>query len=555
MAIYEEKQPQVRWIVLLIAAVFLVSFPLVQIGMNELYSTEGEYAAAAREITGLSTLVTVHGTLPETVFPLYPALVRLLLNCGLPLEFSLRFMSLLPLALTALLTGLICGRAADRQAGAAAAVIVLTPVLAGSKAPEGYPQMLSALIVYSGWMLWFYLGFVRSHWNAAWLSVGLFGGLAFYSNGLTAVIYFLVPLAFQQRPFTIWSKLRKPGLPAAILLAAVFFFAWLTPIQNWLASNPGLPREASSFHILTYFKDIAIRPFDAAIRFFPWTLMLWAPFCPALIAIERNPLLIKYHRILFVVLGLLIWFNPMTKARDFFYLLPVVAVPAACNYWILVRRYAGKFFGLFMILSLLALAACAAAAAYMVLPQDVFSKFAFGIELPPEKPAVTVLMTVEVVLSFAAAVAAVLLIRMRRPVWMTYLFVFASFMLLFWSVINTVRSMDRSKEDFASGILAALSEKDAAPDSGSVPAALYKDPAIMGLYSEGCYIGIPIRTVSNDRIPANVDPAFVLTTDVPSHYTRTWTRLYDCEYRHEHLYIYKGVLKKELSDDDEYDYE
>ena len=554
MAIYEEKQPRVLWTVLLIAAVFLVSFPLVQIGMNELYSTEGEYAAAAREFSGLSTLVTVHGTLPETVFPLYPALVRLLLDCGLPLEFSLRFMSLLPLALTALLVGLICGRSADRQAGAAAAVIVLTAILAGSKGPEGYPQMLSALIVYGGWMLWFYLGFVRSHWNAAWLSVGLFGGLAFYSNGLTAVIYFLVPLAFQQRPFTVWTKLRKPGLPVAILLATVFFFAWLTPIQNWLAANPELPREAPAFHLLTYFKDIALRPFDAAVRFFPWSLMLWAPFCPALIAIERNPLLIKYHRILFVVLGLLIWFNPQTKPRDFFYLLPVASVLAACNYWILVRRYAGKFFGLFLALAVLALAAGAAAAAYLILPQEVFSKFAIGVRLPPEKPDVTLLMMTEVALSFVAAGAALLLIRMRRPVWMTYLFVFASFMLLFWSVVNTVRSMDRSKEDFASGILAALGGKDA-PDPGAVPATLYKDPAIMGLYSEGCYIGIPIRTLANDKIPADADPACVLTTDVPSHYTRTWTRLYDCEYRHEHLYIYQGVLKKELSDDDEYDYE
>ena len=164
-------------------------------------------------------------------------------------------------------------------------------------------------------------------------------------------------------------------------------------------------------------------------------------------------------------------------------------------------------------------------------------------------------MSAEVVLSLAASITAILLIRMRRPVWMAYLFVFASFMLLFWSVINTVRSMDRSKEEFASGILAALPEKAAATDSGPVPAALYKDPAIMGLYSEGCYIGIPIRTLANDKIPADVDPAYVLTTDVPSHYTRTWTRLYDCEYRHEHLYIYKGVLRKELSDDDEYDYE
>jgi len=559
MAIYEEKQPAVPWLVLLIAAVFLLCFPFMQIGMNELYSTEGEYAAAACEFSGRSTLVTVHGTLPNGVFPLYPALVRLLLDCGLPLEFSLRFMSVLPLGLLALLTGLVCGRSADRQAGAAAAVIVLTTILAGSKAPEGYPQLLSALIVYGGWMLWFYAGFVRSNWNAAWILAGLFAGLAFYSNGLTAVVYFLVPLAFQQRPFTVWTKLRKPGLPAAILIAAVFFFAWLTPTQNWLAVNPAPPPEAPDFHLLEYFKDIAIRPFDAAMRFFPWTLMLWAPFCPALIAIERTPLIIKYHRILFVVLSLLIWFNPQTKARDFFYLLPLAAPLAACNYWILVRRYAGKFFALFMILAVVALTLGAAAAAYLLLPQDVFSKFAVGVELPAEKPSVSLLMLAEVAISLAFAAAAILLIRLRRPVWMTYLFVFASFMLLFWAVVNPVRSMDRDKEQFASGIRLAL-EKDTSPEGGDLPAAasvtIYKDPAIMGLYSEGCYIGLPVRTLAHDKIPADVNPAYVLTADVPSHNLRTWTRIYDCEYRHEHLYIYKGVsLEKELSDDDYYDYE
>ena len=555
MAIFEEKQPAVRWIVLLIAAAFLVSFPLMQIGMNELYSTEGEYAAAALEFTGANTLVTVHGTLPDSVFPLYPVLVRLLLNCGLPLEFSLRFMSLLPLALLALLTGLICGRSADRQAGAAAAVVVLTTVLTGSKAPEGYPQLLSVLIVYGGWMLWFYLGFVRSNWNAAWLSVGLFGGLAFYSNGLTAVVYFLVPLAFQQRPFRVWSKLNKPGLLVAILLGAVFFFAWLTPIQNFLAANPEAPHEVPGFRFLTYFKDIAVRPFDAAFRFFPWSLMLWAPFCPALIAIERNPLLIKYHRILFVVIGLLIWFNPQTKPRDFFYLLPVASALVAFNYWILVRRYAGKFFGIFTILAVLALAAGAAAVAYLVLPQDVFSKIAVGIELPPEKPVFSLLMKAEIALSFVMAFSALLLIRMRRPVWLTYLPVFMSFMLLFWAVVNPVRTMNEKKRVLADGILTALAEKEAVQDTASGPAILYKDPAIMGLYSEGCYIGIPIRTLAHDKIPAGVDPAYVLTADVPSHQARTWTRLYDSEYRGKHLYIYKGVLKKELSDDDDYDYE
>ena len=148
-----------------------------------------------------------------------------------------------------------------------------------------------------------------------------------------------------------------------------------------------------------------------------------------------------------------------------------------------------------------------------------------------------------------AAVAAIVLIWMRKSVWMAYLFVFTSFMLLYWAVVNPVRSADRGRKEFASGIRTALQEKDEDPQT------IYKDPSIVGLYSEGCYIGIPIRTLAHDKIPADVDPAYVLTADVPSHYARTWTRLYDVEYREKHLYIYKGVFKKELSDDDDYDYE
>ncbi|MBQ7730748.1 MAG: hypothetical protein IJT68_02800 [Lentisphaeria bacterium] len=228
-----------------------------------------------------------------------------------------------------------------------------------------------------------------------------------------------------------------------------------------------------------------------------------------------------------------------------------------------MRRYAGKFFGIFLILAFFALAAGAAAAAYLVLPQEVFAKFAIGIRLPEAKPAVTLLMAAEVVLSFAASAAVLLLIRGRRPVWLTYLFVFASFMLLFWAVVNPVRSMNRGKTELADGILKKLredavpagTEPETVPATAQLPATLYKDPAIMGLYSEGCYIGIPIRTLAHDKIPAGVDPAYVLTADVPSHHARTWTRLYDREYRGKHLYIYKGVLKKELSDDDDYDYE
>ena len=101
-------------------------------------------------------------------------------------------------------------------------------------------------------------------------------------------------------------------------------------------------------------------------------------------------------------------------------------------------------------------AAGIAAAAYLVLPQEVFSNIVIGFELPPEKPHLSLLNTVEVALSLAASTAAIVLIRAKRPVWMTYLFVFASFMLLFWSVVNPVRSMKRGKEELSRGILSAL---------------------------------------------------------------------------------------------------
>ena len=78
---------------------------------------------------------------------------------------------------------------------------------------EGYPNTLLVLLIFSGWLLWFYLGQFGGSWNLGWAAVGLFAGLSFYCGGWTALFYFLIPMMFLQRPFTPWRRLTGIGFP------------------------------------------------------------------------------------------------------------------------------------------------------------------------------------------------------------------------------------------------------------------------------------------------------------------------------------------------------
>lgn len=558
MAIFEEKQPKTWMTILLIASAFLLAYPLWNLGGRELFWNEGEYAVAASEMWVFPPFVTLHGQGSAELQPLFPLFARLLHSTGLSMEFSLRFLSVFPLAALTFLTGLICWRASGRQAGAAAAVAMATSLLVAEKGVEGYPHLLGALVLYGGWILWLYVGMVWSTWNFAWVFVGLFSGLAFYVGGFKMLMYFLIPLALQRRPATIWSKMKQPDFYLAILILGGFILLWLAPQWMTYGERTMLEPEPFQFHAGKWLMHVVQFPFEFLVRFFPWSLMMWAPFCAALIPLEGNPILMKFHRTLFWGLAVLLWLDPATKARDMIYLAPVVAVLVGMSYWIVVRRYGGFFCRLFRWMSYLILASAIVSLAFFLAPPDVLKASLTALEPWIGKDVQSVPRDMvpfrcgELALSALLAIlACIFSIRKRgAKVWLLYLGVFTAFMLQFWAVVNPTRIPKRAKETFGKTIRSVLETRE-----GRLPERLYLDPQIVGLYSETYYMGLPVTSRSPERIAEDENPVYILSADVfPASMTRKWTPLHQSEYKGSTLYLYRGeMIRKEDFQDDEFE--
>lgn len=558
MAIFEEKQPKPWMTVLWIAAAFLLAYPLWHLGGRELFWNEGEYAVAASEMSSFPPIATLHGQATPEIQPLFPLFARLLRMTGLSMEFSLRFLSVLPLAVLTFLTGLICWRASGRQAGAAAAVVMSTTLLAAEKGVEGYPHFLAALVLYGGWILWLYVGMVWSTWNYAWIFVGLFSGLAFYVGGVKLLLFFLIPLALQRRPASIWSKMKQPDFYLAILIFGGFMLLWLAP--QWMAygERPTLSGEEFQFQSGKYLLHLIEFPFDFLLRFFPWSLMMWAPFCAALIPLDGNPILLKFHRTLFWGLALLIWLDPTTRSRDMIYLTPIVATLVGMNYWIVVRRYGHLFCRLFRWIACATLVGAIVSFAYFLAPPDVLKPFLSALEPWIGETAqntpngLTPFCCGELALSAILSLATFVFSFRKRgaKIWLLYLGAFTSFMLLFWTVVNPTRIPNRDKEQFGKTIRGVLEARE-----GSLPERLYLDSQIVGLYSETYYMGIPVVARAPERIAEDENPVYILSADVfPASLSRKWTPLHQSEYRGSTLYLYRGeTIRKEDFQDDEFE--
>ena len=192
MSIHVEKDLPLWSTVLILGAAFLLIYPLWKLGLRDLFWDEGEYAAIIAEMSSFPPDARAHGELIPGFYPFYPLLVKGLTMLGLSMEFSLRFISVAALAGLTVIVGIVGYRVAGLQAGAVSAAVMFTTLITAEKAVEGYPDMLLVLLVFSGWLLWFYLGQFGGSWSAGWLTTGLFAGLAFYCGGWTALIYFLV---------------------------------------------------------------------------------------------------------------------------------------------------------------------------------------------------------------------------------------------------------------------------------------------------------------------------------------------------------------------------
>ena len=402
--------------------------------------------------------------------------------------------------------------------------------------------MLTTLILYSGWMIWFELALGKGKWNWAWISAGLFGGLAYCSAGGTGLIYFVLPLLVQSRPLNVWTKLRYPGV--AVCVALIAFFILSLKIPQWNAERDAVTQSVSyGFSVPSWFRGLFFFPFDLLFRLLPWSLMLWAPFCSALIPLDPNPLFGKFHRTIFYTIFLLLWLNPDTRGRDMLYLTPLAATLIGQNYWIVARRYGYRFLALFRFAGWILAAVSVGAGLFLFLPETLLFRF-----LPMLHPlsyrtgGLLILNGMEIAVAFGFACVGIFLCSRGAALWKTYLFLFGSMMLLFWGTINPYRAWDRSKSAFAGEFRSVL------PKDGET--LVYKDASISGLYPECCYMKVKVLTADTTRnIPESDDAVYVLSTGIPAAAGRSWTRLHDSIYKDNRLFLYKGEPRKEELDE------
>lgn len=519
---------------------FVIAYPLWHLSERDLFWNEGDYATIATEFDSFPPVVTAHGQIVNDEYPLYPLLVRGLSECGLGMEFSLRFISLSSLFGLVIIIWITCYRAAGLQAASAASAMMLSTVLVAEKSIEGYPQMLTVLLIFSGWLLWYNFGQRRSNWDMAWIVAGLFAGLSFYNGGWLALIYFLVPLAFQRRPLTIWSKINRWGFITGTLIVLAFILFWGLPYWFEAVEDAGGARNISRiFDIKGTLENILVFPLDVLLRFMPWTLFLWAPFCAALIPLDKNPLFSKFLRILTYATFALVWLNPNTRGRDILFLAPLLSTLVGFYYWIVVRRYGARFMTLLHMFSWALIIAAIACMVYLLSPQGTFDFLSIITrDLSFKSDSLYIARALsELIAAIVAAVATIILCKMKKAVWIAMLSAFCSMMLIFWAIANPYKASDHSRSTLGKDFRVELATV-ASPDT-----VIYKDSAIAGLYSETYYMGFPVKTISSfNDIPESEMTVYVISARTPLVLARNWTKMLERTYKERRLYLWKGVL-------------
>lgn len=536
----EEKTFPLSGGIILLVLSFLVIFSPLQLGERELYWQEGFHAAQATEMNLTLPITVAHGEAINNSFPLYPWLASIIIQyTGLPMEFVLRAISVLALALIAAIVWRATRFAGGIQAAFAATAMMISSNIIIDKTPEGYPLTMIAIFMLSGWLLWFNLGFVRGNWNHAWLISLLFGGLTFYTGGFQSLLYFIFPFLFMRRPLGIWTKLNRPGFWGGVAILSGFVMLWGIP---YIVLSGQLPFTSFSpgNQLGRYFEHLLFFPLDVILRIAPWQVLAWSPFCVALFSLDSTPIYSRFLRTVVISLFFGLWLNPFSEPRDMVILLPALSILCGLNYWIIARRYGDRIIKI-----------CSIPAGMLVIPATIILLFYFI-------PAEWGLQQLKLERGFAfrellknqiAGVSgAVLLIIIsgfltvngrQRPLWCWLLMLSMSCSIFSWSIIVPYRAQENEKRMLGHEIHEAL--KYESVPSGEI---IYK-AKILDLYNECHYMGWPVKKISSlKELPAQQKTVYLISTEFPQDPSRRWRNLLPdrMEYRQQRLCLYQGTL-------------
>ena len=546
--IYEESTPKWYWAALLLGLAFLLMYPLWQLGDRELYWREGSFAAMAMEIDWERLTIKAHGELIPMSFPLFPWIAAVLYQAGLGIEIALRFISVAAMGILVVICWETGRRASGLLAGVVAAAMMLSSNIVIEKAVDGYPNMLSAVLLLTGWLVWFWFGAVGGHWNRAWMYSMFFCGLCFYTVGWSGVIYYFVPLIFMRRPLSFWPKLSRPGFYYGLAILAFFVLLWGIP--RWASGEVfrSIPLGRGAFE--DYWEHLLNFPFDVLVRFLPWTIFAWAPFCVALFPLDRNPIFTRFLRTIVISVFIVLWIDPSTESRDITLLAAPLAILTGMNYWIVVRRYGHLILALMPYIAWGTLLLGFFIMTFYLTPTEWWRgiiNLSRGSEFHDHTRYLLIGITNGMII-IMSSLALLLIPRERVQIWAAILIFTGIGAMFFWSLPHPYRAQENAKRFLGREL------REAIVNTSLSPKTVYKDASIVGLYSECYYMGYPVKVVKKiTDIPLENKDAFLISTEFPLDHNRIWTNLLPekKKYRREKLYLWHGVInEKKLSNYD-----
>jgi len=393
----------------------------------------------------------------------------------------------------------------------------------------------------SGWLTWFSLGVGRGKWNLAWILGFLFCGLAFYTQGFMAILYFVFPLIFMRRPMTIWPKLKKPGFPIGLFILLLFILLWWLPHLIFAGDVEIRPLVFEGEDILDYLQHLVFFPIVIVIRFLPWSVLAWVPFCVAFIPLDKSPIFGRFLRTLFFATFFALWFMPNFDARNIILLVPPVAILIGTNYGLFIRRYGRYFPKFYPYLGWMSILCGGVIMGFYFAPEEwviPFASFIRGIEFRE--------LAFYQINSYACAglmflIGLILLFYRKIQIWIVILFFGLTMGLFMWNVIIPYKAQAHGKQ-ILGGRLREILRKEKIP----ADEIIYKS-AIKDLYGECYYMGYQVKKIYTlKELPKEKDVIYLISTDYPQEPSREWTNLLTeiKQYRGRPIGLRRGVLKK-----------
>lgn len=541
MGLYAEKKWNKTAAFTVLAAAFLIIYLPWLSGSRELFREESLYAVETVEYGTNSLLVTAHGMPVHSNAPLFPAICHLVWKTtSLPLEFVMRGISLLMLAAGGVLVYFASASQREPRAGWVASAFYLTPLIVLEKAVEGTPVTMAAFFLIAAQLVFFYYSIRRSNWNKAWIFSAILLSFGFLAGGPGVIFFFVAPMFFFRRPFSVRSRLKTPGFAVAVLLLSAIVAVWTIPgLLNAERSLYDIWLDSFLFYKRKYLLELIEFPLLLPLRLLPWSLIAWLPFCVALQDLDKTPIYSRYLRTLFLVNLVLVWIFNDSESRAIIYLLGPLSIMTGITYDLGTRRYGERIRKVLVLCEILIILLAVAFAAVLITPENILSLFMSLKNTLSFRYGTAFLVTACIGSSLLLALGIALhIMRRKQPLWSMLLLSIVGCGIFYGGVMNPYRSQITTKRKVGADIRKVLPQ-----DKSQI---LYKQ-GINDLYGELFYTGAEIRKLSSlKELPQEKPVVYLLSTEFPGTTDRSWVNLLppDYTYNRHRLSLWKGVLRQ-----------